>query len=325
MEMSNLTSFHPDYFLLMGIPGLEDSHLLLSIPFCIMYIFTLLGNSILLLIIASNESLHQPMYMFIMMLAISDILLSSSAVPKTLFIFWFKYGIISFNGCLTQVFFIHFNFGTESAILLTMAYDRYYAICHPLTYSATLTSSFIRKTVIMAISRSICLVTPFVFLLNRLPYQQSNVIEHTYCEHMSMARLATADILVNVVYGLVIAACATGVDIIFIAVSYIVIIRAVLRIPSTEARVKTFNTCVSHICVIFLFYTPAFFTFIAYRVGYKNIKVHILLANLYVVVPPMMNPIIYGVKIKEIRQRIFHVFSRVKPGDLNVSKFPRKG
>ncbi|KAM5124965.1 olfactory receptor 52Z1P-like [Mantella aurantiaca] len=315
--MWNSTSFHPEHFFLMGIPGLEDSHLLISIPFSIMYVLSLLGNSILVLVISANESLHQPMYIFLVMLAISDVLLSSTTVPKTLSIFWFSSHEISFNGCLAQVFFIHSSFGTESAILLSMAYDRYCAICHPLRYSTTLTNSFIRKAAAFALSRSVFMVTPFVFLLDRLPFQQSNMIEHTYCEHMSMATLATADIMVNVVYGLVIAAFATGLDITLISVSYVLIITAVLRLSSTKDRSKAFNTCVSHVCVIVLFYTPAFFSFIAHRVGHKYIplQVHILLANLYVLIPPMMNPIIYGIKIREIRQRAFAMFSRFAYGE----------
>ncbi|XP_075119365.1 olfactory receptor 52Z1P-like [Leptodactylus fuscus] len=310
--MLNASIFHPDYFLLMGIPGLEALHLLLSIPFCIMYLMSLLGNSILILVIGANKSLQQPMYLFLMMLASCDILLSSTTVPKTLCIFWFDSHKISFNGCLIQTFFIHFNFATESAILLSMAYDRYRAICHPLTYTSTLTGSFMRKIVIGALFRSICIITPFVFLLNRLPYEGGIVIEHTYCEHMSMARLATANILVNVVYGLIIATSSTGVDLTLIVISYVVIIRAVLRLKSSEVRLKAFNTCVSHICVIILFYTPAFFSFIAHRVGHKyvSLQVHILVANLYVLFPPMMNPIIYGVKTREIRSKVIKMFCR---------------
>ncbi|XP_072254662.1 olfactory receptor 52Z1P-like [Pyxicephalus adspersus] len=314
--MCNFTNFHPNIFFLMGIPGLEDSHLLISIPFSIMYILCLLANSILILVISANENLHQPMYIFLMILAVSDVLLSSTTIPKTLSLFWFNSQEISFNGCLTQVFFIHSNFGAESAILLSMAYDRYCAICHPLTYSMTLTGSFIKKAVWFALSRSLLMVTPFVFLLNRLPFQQSNKIEHTYCEHMSVATLATADITVNVAYGLIIAALATGLDITLIFISYILIIIAVLRLPCSEDRSKAFNTCVSHVCVIVLFYTPAFFSFIAHRVGHKSIslQVHILVANLYVLVPPMMNPIIYGIKLREIRQRAFATVFRFVVG-----------
>ncbi|XP_040190000.1 olfactory receptor 52E4-like [Rana temporaria] len=311
--MWNSTSFHPDYFLLIGIPVLEDSHLLISIPFSIMYVLALLGNSTLILVISTNEILHQPMYIFLMMLAFCDTLLSSSTVPKTLSIFWFDSHEISFNGCLIEVFFIHFTFGIESSILLLMAYDRYCAICHPLTYATTLTNSFIAKATTLAVFRVFSMAVPFVFLLKRLPFKQSNVIEHTYCEHMSVAKLATADILINTVYGLMTIFTSPGADMILIVLSYAAIISAVLRLPSSEDRFKAFNTCVSHICVIVLFYIPAFFSFIAHRVGHKYISLqfHIIFANLYVLIPPMMNPIIYGVRMKEIRERTLVIFSRL--------------
>ncbi|KAM8975726.1 LOW QUALITY PROTEIN: olfactory receptor 52D1-like [Pelodytes ibericus] len=309
MEMFNSSSSQPEYFILKGIPGLESSHLLLSIPFCSMYILALVGNAILN-VIATNENLHQPMCVFLALLAITDVFLCSCTIPKTLAIFWFHSHEISFNGCLTQIFFIHFLFGLESAILLIMAYDRYIAICLPLSYSTKLTNSFIRTLVFLAITRTFCMMTPVVFLLKRLPYLQSNVIQHTYCEHMAMARLATANIQVNVVYGMTIIFLSPGIDLILILVSYFVIIKVVLRLPSTEARFKAFNTCVSHICVIFLFYVPAFFSFIVHRVGHTfiSLQAHILLANLYVLVPPVMNPVIYGVKTKEIRQRVAKMF-----------------
>ncbi|XP_063301497.1 olfactory receptor 52B2-like [Pelobates fuscus] len=310
MEILNTSNFHPEYFILKGIPGLESYHFLLSIPFCSMYILALLGNSIFLLVITTNESLHQPMYIFLVLLAFTDILLCSSTVPKTLSIFWFNSHEISFNGCVVQTFFIHFLFCLESAILLMMAYDRYIAICYPLSYTTKMTNAFIKRITVIYLTRSFCMITPFAFLLIRLPYQQSIIIEHSYCEHMAMARLATADILVNIVYGLTIAFFSSFIDLSLIGISYCVIARAVLRLPSTEARFKAFNTCVSHICVIFMFYVPAFFSFIVHRVGHKliSLQVHILLANLYVLVPPMMNPIIYGVKTKEIRQVVFQMF-----------------
>ncbi|KAM3936304.1 olfactory receptor 52B2-like [Leptodactylus fuscus] len=304
--VSNVSIFHPDYFLLLGIPGLEDSHLLLSIPFSIMYVMALFGNSMLMVVISTNEQLHQPMYIFLVMLTTTDLLLCSSAVPKTLSIFWFNSHEILFDCCLVQIFSIHFLFVIESSILLTMAYDRYIAICSPLTYTTIITASFIRRTALLAIIRAFCIISPLIFLLNRLPYSNGNVIPHTYCEHIAMAHKATADITVNSVYGLVAAFSSTGVDMILIAVSYGVIIRTVLRIPTSEARSKAFNTSMSHVCVILLFYIPAFFSFIAHRAGQGKIppSALILLANLYVIIPPMMNPIIYGIRTREIRQRL---------------------
>ncbi|XP_029457663.1 olfactory receptor 52Z1-like [Rhinatrema bivittatum] len=306
----NSTSSHPSFFLLIGIPGLEAAHIAISIPLCVMYLIALLGNSTVIFIIIREHSLHEPMYIFLSMLAATDLILCSCTVPRALALYWFHIREVSFGGCLTQVFFIHFSFVLESAILLAMAFDRYFAICNPLKYGTILTNSVIRNIGVLGTIRSLCAVTPYVYLLKRLSYCGANVIPHTFCKHMGVARVACTDITINIIYGLTVALLTTGFDFIFIVVSYVLILRAVLRLPS-DARLKAFSTCASHVCVILLFYIPAFFSCLAHRFGQKTLPVHIpvLLANLYVVFPPMLNPIIYGVKTKEIRQRVIRVFS----------------
>ncbi|XP_077200293.1 olfactory receptor 52D1-like [Paroedura picta] len=304
MAAANQSSLAPLWFFLVGIPGLEEFHLWLSLPLCLMYTVSLLGNLVLIAAIALDPALHQPMYVFLAMLATTDMVLCCSTVPKALGIFWFHARAISFGACLAQVFFIHFVSAMESAILLAMACDRYVAICHPLRHSAILTG-------LAAFLRAFLAVVVLVFLLRRLPYCGHRVIPHTYCEHMGVARLACADVTVNVVYGLTAALSTLGVDSVLICVSYGLIIRAVFRLPTKEARRKALDTCGSHICVILMFYTPAFFSFLTHRFGHQiPHHVHILLANLYVIVPPMLNPIIYGVKTKLIRKGIL----RLLPG-----------
>ncbi|KAM9319696.1 olfactory receptor 52E4-like [Gastrophryne carolinensis] len=311
MDLANLTSFHPNFFFLVGIPGLEESHHLLSILLCTVYILALAGNITLVWVISANENLHQPMFIFLVVLAVADILMSSSVVPKALSIFWFNAHEISFNGCIAQIFFIHFTSLTGSSTLLAMAYDRYVAICHPLTYVTKFNPSFIRTIIVILVIRSVIINFPLALLAWRLPYRGSNVIRHTYCEHMGVARLATASIRINIISGMVTVSLGSLVDIILIVLSYAAIIRAIIRLRNSEARHKAFNTCGSHLCVISLLYIPAFFTFITHRVPHTHIQpyVHILVANLYVSIPPMMNPVIYGVRTKEIKQTFFKMFA----------------
>nr|XP_028581352.1 olfactory receptor 52B2-like isoform X1 [Podarcis muralis] len=303
---ANQSAFHPASFILLGIPGLEAYHSWIALLFCLMYIVALLGNSCLLYIIATERSLHQPMYLFLALLALADLALSSSTVPKTLSVLLSLSKEISFQACLAQMFFTHLSFITESTILLAMAFDRYVAICQPLHYSAILTRPAIVRVGLAALARGFCVMLPTVFLLQRLPYCGHREMPHSYCEHMGVARMACADIGVDIWYGLATTLLSPGLDVVLIAVSYTLILRAVFRLPSKDARLKAIGTCGSHLCVIVLFYTPAFFSFFAHRFSHGTIPQHllILLANIYQLLPPVLNPVVYAVKTKCIRERL---------------------
>uniref|UniRef100_A0A8C8YGZ7 Olfactory receptor n=1 Tax=Prolemur simus TaxID=1328070 RepID=A0A8C8YGZ7_PROSS len=310
MSVSNTSdnSLSANLFL-TGIPGLESAHFWIAIPFCAMYLVALAGNSALILVISMNNALHSPMYLFLCFLSFTDLALSSTTVPKMLAILWFHAGEISFDGCLAQMFCVHSIYALESSVLLAMAFDRYIAICNPLKYSVILNHTVIGKIGLVGIFRSVAIVSPFIFLLRRLPYCGHHVMAHTYCEHMGIARLACADITVNIVYGLTVALLAMGLDSILIAISYGFILHAVFCLPTRDAQHKALSTCGSHLSVILVFYIPAFFSFLTHRFGHHRVPkhVHIFLANLYVLVPPVLNPIIYGVRTKEIRSRLLRL------------------
>nr|XP_006126624.1 putative olfactory receptor 52P1 [Pelodiscus sinensis] len=315
--MSHCNDSSPSTFFLMGIPGLEAKHFWIAFPFCAMYLVALLGNSTLLFVIKTEPSLHLPMYYFLCMLAGIDLVLTSSTVPKILSIFWFRSHEIGFECCMVQMFFIHGFSAVESGVLLAMAYDRYIAVCRPLHYSAILTDAVIAKMGSAAFLRGLGLMTPLTCLVSRLPYCGPRLISHSYCEHMAVVKLACGGTTPNDVYGITAATFVVGSDSIFIAVSYILILQAVLNLSSREARWKSFSTCGSHVCVILVFYTPGLFSFYTQRWG-QNIPMHIriLLADLYLLVPPMLNPIIYGMKTKQIRGRLLRLFypKRIQAG-----------
>lgn len=306
----NQTSSYPASFILVGIPGMEEYHTWIATLFSLMYAIALLGNVSLLLLIATDGSLHQPMYLLLAMLAVTDLILSSSTVPKTLSVLLSHSKEISFEACLVQMFFTHVSFIAESTILLAMAFDRYVAICDPLRYTVVLTPSTIVKVGLTAFIRSFCVMFPTIFLLKRLRYCGKRLMPHSYCEHMGIARMACTDISVNIWYGFTTTLLSPGLDILLITVSYVLILRAVFRLPSKAARLKAISTCGSHLCVILMFYTPAFFSFFAHRFG-RGIPKHVLifLANIYQLLPPMLNPIVYAVKTKLIRERLAHAFT----------------
>ncbi|XP_039365894.1 olfactory receptor 52R1-like [Mauremys reevesii] len=311
MSDSNTTDFtNPSTFILLGIPGLEAAHVWISIPFCTMYTIAILGNFTTLLIVKREPSLHWPMYYFLCMLAVTDLALCTCTIPKMLSIFWFNSREIDFSACLTQMYFIHCFSVVESGIFVAMAFDRYVAICDPLRHSTTLTNSMVVKIGFAMVLRGGMLVLPGFLLVRQWPYCRTNIIPHSYCEHMALVNLACGDIRISSYYGLFVAFFVTGVDVFFIAVSYVQILRSIFSLPTKDARLKTFGTCSSHLCVILAFYIPGLFSFLTQRFGHNvPLHFHIIMANMYLLVPPTLNPIIYGVKTKQIRDKLLHFFT----------------
>ncbi|XP_055972397.1 olfactory receptor 52B4-like [Sorex fumeus] len=305
MTTLNHTSVSYTMFHLLGIPGLENQHMWISIPFFISYATALLGNSLLIFVILSRRSLHEPMYLFLCMLSGADVVLATCTVPQALAIFWFHAGEISLNRCITQLFFIHSTFISESGILLVMAFDRYIAICYPLRYTMILTRTLIGKIGMTIFLRSYGTIFPIIFLLKRLNFCKSNIIPHTACEHIALARYACNDIRVNIWYGFSVLLSTVTLDVMLIFVSYMLILHTVFHIPSRDARHKALNTCGSHVCVILLFYGPGIFSVLTERFG-RHIPphTHVLLACVCILAPPMLNPIIYGIKTKQIRDQV---------------------
>ncbi|XP_062983866.1 olfactory receptor 52D1-like [Elgaria multicarinata webbii] len=304
---SNKSSHHasPSSFLLLGLPGLESVQVWLSIPFCLVYAVALLGNATLLWIIGTDSSLHKPMYLFLSMLALTDMALPTCILPKMLSIFWMGAQEITFAGCLVQMFMIHALCAVESGTLTAMAYDRYVAIRSPLSYTTLLTADRVAKIGAAIAARAFVCVLPFPFLVKRLPFCRSRLIYHSYCEHMAVVKLACGDTTPNNLYGLTLSLVIISGDLAFIFISYGLILHAVFQLPSLEARHKALGTCGAHVGVIVILYTPGLFSFLTHRFGH-NVPhhVHIFLANFYLVVPAMLNPLIYGAKTKEIRSRV---------------------
>ncbi|XP_065265315.1 olfactory receptor 51G2-like [Emys orbicularis] len=309
MSPANDTKLNSAVFLLTGIPGQEDVHLWISIPFCLMYVISIVGNSVILFIIKTDPSLHEPMYIFLSMLAVTDLGLSIATMPTILGIFLFNSREISFDACLAQLFFIHSLQCIESSVLLLMAFDRFVAICNPLRYASILTLPRIAKMGLVCVLRGVAVIIPLPLLLKRFRYCQANILSHSYCLHQDIMKLACSDITVNNIYGLSGSLLINGLDSLLIFLSYVMIIKTVLSITSPAECLRALNTCVSHLCVVLLFYTPEISLTVIHRFG--NSSSHllpILLGYVYLLVPPLMNPVVYSMKNKHLRARIIRVF-----------------
>ncbi|XP_017388304.1 olfactory receptor 51A7 [Cebus imitator] len=302
--MSDLNNSEVKFFLLIGIPGLEHAHIWFSIPICLMYLVAIMGNCTILFIIKAEPSLHEPMYYFLAMLAVSDMGLSLSSLPTMLRVFLFNTMRISPNACLAQEFFIHGFSVMESSVLLIMSLDRFLAICNPLRYSSIITSNRVAKMGLILAIRSILSVLPFPITLRRLKYCQKNLLSHSYCLHQDTMKLACSDNKINVIYGLFIGFCIM-LDLALILLSYVLIMKTVLSIASLAERLKALNTCVSHICAVLTFYVPIITLAAMYRFAkHKSPFAVILIADMFLLVPPIMNPIVYCVKTRQIWEKI---------------------
>ncbi|XP_044882575.1 olfactory receptor 52R1-like [Mauremys mutica] len=311
MSDSNKTDFtNPSTFILLGIPGLEAAHVWISIPFCTVYAIAVLGNFTILFVVKMEQSLHEPMYYFLCMLAVTDLVLTTSTLPKSLSIFWFNSREIHFSACLTQMYFIHCFFEIESGILVAMALDRYVAICDPLRHSTILTNPVVAKIGLAVLLRSCVVILPIPILARQWPYCRTNIIPQPYCGHIAVVNLACADTRVSSYYGLFVLFCVRGLDVIFITVSYTQILRAIFSLPTKDARLKIFGTCSSHLFVILAFYIPGLFYSLTYRFA-QNVPRHfqILIASVYLLIPPVLNPVIYGLRTKQIRGRLLRLFT----------------
>uniref|UniRef100_A0A671F383 Olfactory receptor family 51 subfamily G member 2 n=1 Tax=Rhinolophus ferrumequinum TaxID=59479 RepID=A0A671F383_RHIFE len=265
-------------FLLSGIPGLEHMHIWISIPLCFIYLVSILGNCTILFIIKTEPSLHEPMYLFLSMLALTDLGLSLCTLPTVLGIFWIGARDIGHDACFVQLFFIHCLSFLESSVLLSMAFDRFVAICHPLHYASILTNTAIGRIGLASLGRKVM-------------------------------KLACADIKANSIYGMFVIVSTVGIDSLLILFSYVLILRTVLSIASKAERLKALNTCVSHICAVLLFYTPMIGLSVIHRFGKQTPHlVQVIMGFVYLLFPPLMNPIVYSVKTKQIRDRVTHAF-----------------
>lgn len=314
-------SFHqPSAFLLMGIPGLEAPHPWISIPFCTLYLSAVLGNCVILFIIRRTASLQEPMHYFLAMLALRDLGLALCTLPTTLGLFCFNVRSISFDACLTQMYFIHIQSFIEPSVLLAMAFDRFMAICHPLGHPAILTKSTVLKTGLAIVLRGTVSLLPIPFLLRTLSYCGRTELSHSFCFHPDIMNLACADIQVHVFYGMIILLSTVGTAFIFIVLSYILIIRTVLSLTTKDECLKALNTCVSHICAVLVFFLPMMGLSMIHRFG-KNVPalVHTLVAYTYLLIPPALNPVIYSIKCTHIREALLRALRRNCASDWQLS------
>ncbi|KAM9658644.1 olfactory receptor 51T1 [Trichechus inunguis] len=309
MLIFNNTTSSSSYFLLTIFPGLELGHVWISIPICCLYTIALLGNSMILLVIITDRSLHKPMYYFLSMLSAVDLCLTITTLPTVLGILWFHSQEISFKACLIQLFFVHALSFLESSVLVAMAFDRFMAICNPLKYATVLTDMM--TTVIgLAICIRQVIIMFFMFLgLRNMSFRGGRELSHPFCYHPDIIKYTYRNPWIASFLGMFFQLYLTGTDLLFILFSYVLILHTVLSIVAPKKQQKALSTCVCHICAVTVFYVPMISLSMAHRLFSSTPRVLCsILANIYLLLPPVLNPIIYSLKTKTIRQAMLHLF-----------------
>ncbi|XP_043853193.1 olfactory receptor 56A1-like [Dromiciops gliroides] len=299
-------------FLLICFPGYQSWQHWLSLPLSLLFLLAMATNVILLLTIWLEASLHEPMYYLLSLLSLLDIVLCLTVIPKVLAIFWFDLRAISFSACFLQMFIMNSFLPMESCTFMVMAYDRYVAICHPLRYPSIITDQFVVKASVFIVARNALVFAPIPILSSRLHYCGKNVIENCICANLSVSQLSCDNFTLNRLYQFVAGWTIIGSDLILIFISYTFILWAVLRIKAEGAATKALSTCGSHFILIF-FFSTILLVVVLTNVARKRVPMDILilLNVLHHLIPPALNPIVYGVRTKEIKQGIQKLLKRM--------------
>ncbi|KAG2456558.1 O10A3 protein, partial [Polypterus senegalus] len=314
IAMTNQSSPSVVEFVIVGFPGFRDleSRKTLFILFLTVYLGILLGNTLLIVIFTLDKSLHTPMYVLVCGLAVLDIVITTNTIPSMLVLFSLESRSVSFAACFTQTTFYLSLFCTESFILSLMAYDRYIAICNPLHYPNLMNNGRALKLMVCCLMAGLLCAAPSVGLALRFPFCGPNKVTQCFCDFSSVLMLACGDIMVTSYIALSIGLSVLLFPLIYILFSYVRIISSVLKISSSEGRLKAFYTCGTHLLVISVFYFVAASVFISYRIPGTSVDMRIMGAIVQNVFPALMNPVIYCLRTKEIRNSLVKTLRKRK-------------
>ncbi|XP_077171376.1 olfactory receptor 14A16-like [Paroedura picta] len=313
--MTNETSIST--FLLLEFSGIREQQILHFFLFLALYLATVMGNLLIISAVAFDRHLHTPMYFFLVNLAIQDLGSVSAIIPKSMVNSLMNTRYISYSGCVFQVFFFVFFVGSDFFLLTVMAYDRYVAICNPLKYE-------------MLMSRQACIQMIATVWVIGLLYGAlhtsgtftatfcSNVINQFYCEIPQLLKNSCSNSYLTEVGALTVSVIMEFGCFVFIIVTYVVIFSTVLRMPSVRGRQKAFSTCLPHLIVFSTFIVTGWFAYLKPPSKTPS-DLDLALTVIYTFVPPMMNPIIYSMRNKDLKVALSKLFIQLLSSEITLS------
>ncbi|XP_003781120.1 olfactory receptor 10A3-like [Otolemur garnettii] len=296
-------------FILLGFSTFPDLQQLFFGVFLVIHLLTLMGNAIIIVIISLDKSLHVPMYLFLLNLSVVEVSFSAVIMPEMLVVLSTEKTVMSFASCFPQMYFIILFGGTECFLLGAMAYDRFAAICHPLNYPVIMNKRVFMTLIMFSWISGILEATVGTTWVFSFPFCGSNEINHISCEAPAVLDLACADTFVFEIYATIVTVLMIMVPFLLILLSYIRILYAILKMPSTTGRQKAFSTCASHLTSVTLFYGTANMTYLHPKSGYSP-ETKKLVSLAYSLLTPLLNPLIYSLRNSEMKRALIKICQR---------------
>lgn len=291
-----------------GIPTLET---LLFVLFLIIYIFSLTGNLLIIVIVVVDVRLQTAMYFFICNLSMVEVWYTTVTVPKMLTNLLANNRTISIPGCIAQYYFFFAFAATELFILTSMAYDRYLAICNPLRYSTIMNTQMCRTVAVACWFVGFVCPTFPSFMLAKISFCSPNIINHFFCDAGQIFRLACTDTYAIQIVGYSFSTIIVMAALLFTLGSYVQIVATIMKMSSAAARRKTFSTCASHLSVVTIYFGTLIFMYVRPAVRYKS-NANKVVAVFYSVITPLLNPMIYTLRNKDVKEALKKTFIRNK-------------
>nr|XP_020763111.1 olfactory receptor-like protein OLF4 [Odocoileus virginianus texanus] len=306
MVLGNLT--HVSGFLLLGFLEAPELQPLIFGVFLSMYLITVFGNLFIILAVSSDTQLHTPMYFFLSNLSFVDICFTSTTIPKMLWNIQTRNKVISYEGCITQMYFFALFVGLDDFLLTVMAYDRFVAICHPLHYTVIMSARL--RGLLVLVSWVINALHSFLqtLIVLRLSFSREVIIPHYFCELKQLVQLACSDTFLNDMVMYFATVLLGGAPLAGILYSYSRIVSSICEISSAQGKYKAFSTCASHLSVVSLFYCTCLGVYLS-SAATQSSHSSATASVMYAVVTPMLNPFIYSLRNKDIKRTLERLVS----------------